>query len=246
MCIDAMRGAAALAVVFFHAFDGVAFDKGAQYPNSVTSAITFAFSFGFAGVWLFFVISGFCIHLRWVRNAVEGREPKVAFVDFWKRRAWRLYPPYLVALTIYILVSFARGDISFTRFFWYDLTTHLFMVHNLDARTVFSLNGVFWTLAIEEQLYLMYFLLLAMRSRLGWWRTLGICLAVRVAWFAVCFLLWRWKAIQLPVGESALAYWFVWALGAVSVEAAFGLLKLPSWALQMRSSALLCCLLQRR
>ncbi len=37
---------------------------------------------------------------------------------------------------------------------------HLLMLHNLDPNTCYTINGVFWTLAIEEQLYLAYFLLL--------------------------------------------------------------------------------------
>jgi peptidoglycan/LPS O-acetylase OafA/YrhL len=35
--------------------------------------------------------------------------------------------------------------------------------------------------------------------------------------------------IYIPIGESAAANWFIWALGALSVEAASGIIKLPQW-----------------
>ena len=53
------------------------------------------------------------------------------------------------------------------------------MLHNFDERTIFSIDGVFWTLAIEEQLYLEYFLLLPLRERWGWRTTLIVCLKPR-------------------------------------------------------------------
>jgi peptidoglycan/LPS O-acetylase OafA/YrhL len=33
----------------------------------------------------------------------------------------------------------------------------------------------------------------------------------------------------IPVPEAAASHWFTWALGAIAVEAAFGLVKLPAW-----------------
>jgi peptidoglycan/LPS O-acetylase OafA/YrhL len=57
------------------------------------------------------------------------------------------------------MAAFSVG-IDVTRFFVYDVVMHLLMLHNFDPHTCYSINGVFWTLAIEEQLYLAYFLLL--------------------------------------------------------------------------------------
>ena len=54
---------------------------------------------------------------------------------------------------------------------------HLLMLHNLDPHTCYTINGVFWTLAIEEQLYLAYFLLLFLRVRFGWGVTIAVCLS---------------------------------------------------------------------
>src|SRR4029450_589396 len=103
------------------------------------------------------------------------------------------------------------------------------MLHNLDPHTCYSINGVFWTLAIEEQLYLAYFLLLFLRKRCGWATTLIICVLVRLGWFVVAHLIWAKSGVGIPVPESAASHWFTWALGAMAVEAFYGLIKLPRW-----------------
>ena len=36
-----------------------------------------------------------------------------------------------------------------------------------------------------------------------------------------------------PVGEAAATNWFIWALGALSVEAALGVVRLPDWCYRM-------------
>ena len=114
------------------------------------------------------MISGFCIHLQWARARAAGEEPQIKFGAFWKRRIRRLYPPYAIALAFYLLLTAWTVGLDVTRFFIYDIGMHLLMLHNLDFHTAYSINGIFWTLAIEEQLYLAYFLLLFIRVRWGW------------------------------------------------------------------------------
>ena len=106
---------------------------------------------------------------------------------------------------------------------------HLLMLHNLDPHTCYSINGVFWTLAVEEQLYLAYFLLLFMRIRWGWGPTLIICGLARVGWYFFGHYAWLVTGFGVPVPEGAASHWLTWALGAIAVEAAFGLVKLPKW-----------------
>jgi peptidoglycan/LPS O-acetylase OafA/YrhL len=93
---------------------------------------------------------------------------------------------------------------------------------------------VFWTLAIEEQLYLAYYLLLVIRGRVGWIRTLSLLLAARFVTFGLGAILRLAFNVYTPINEAAISNWFIWALGAVSVEAAFGLLTLPSWCRKAR------------
>lgn len=227
--IDALRGMAALGVVLYHAV-GVAGDAVPQnllrWPIVFVHSLT---SFGYIGVFLFFVISGFCIHLQWARARAAGRPHEIRFGPFWKRRIRRLYPAYLIALVFYLLMTACSVGIKLTGSFVYDVIMHLFMLHNLDPKTAYSINSVFWTLAIEEQLYLAYFLLLFLRTRWGWGPTLIVCAAARVGWFFFSHGVWVVFGVGVPVPEAAASHWLTWALGAVSVEAAFGLIRLPRW-----------------
>lgn len=229
LSIDALRGLAALGVVLYHAVhqtSGAVPDNLFKYPVKL---IQFLSSFGYIGVFLFFVISGFCIHLQWARARAAGQKHQVNFGAFWKRRIRRLYPPYLIALAVFLVMTALTAGIDVTHFFFYDVVMHLLMLHNLDPLTCYSINGVFWTLAIEEQLYLAYFLLLFLRTRWGWGPTLLICALARVGWFFFSHLIWLKTGIGIPVPEAAASHWFTWALGAIAVEAAFGLVVIPKW-----------------
>ena len=237
--IDALRGIAALGVVVYHAVEQGKHalpDNLLQYPLRLVQFIS---SFGYIGVFLFFVISGFCIHLQWARSRAAGHEPDVRFGPFWKRRLRRLYPPYLIALAFFLVLTAWYARIDFTHFFFYDLGMHLLMLHNLDPKTCYTINGVFWTLAVEEQLYLAYFLLLFLRVRWGWRVTIAACLGARLAWMLFSHVVWAKTGVGIPVPEAAASHWFTWALGAIGVEVMFGLIKAPRWTRDLRIGGVL-------
>lgn len=225
MSIDALRGAAAIGVVLYHtnAIPGV--DRSLLWGDAVDSLMFL----GKWGVWLFFVISGFCIHLQWVRaQVVPGARP-LEFGDFWRRRIRRLYPPYLVTLVFYVWLRFADGTLQWDAVSAWKIFLHLFMLQNLDPQALSTMNNVYWTLAVEEQLYLLYFAFLAVRQRWGWGAALAMAAFARVGWFALALVLNRAFDIQIVVQQAAMAQWVVWVLGALSVEAAWGLVKLPGF-----------------
>jgi peptidoglycan/LPS O-acetylase OafA/YrhL len=228
LSIDALRGIAALGVVLYHAVQQTHSTAGNIFKWPALG-IQFLSSYGYVGVFLFFVISGFCIHLQWARANVSGNPIEVNFGAFWKRRIRRLYPPYLIALVLYLLFAALNSGIHLTKFFGYDLVMHLLMLHNLDQNTCYSINGVFWTLAVEEQLYLGYFLLLFLRARFGWAVTLLVCLGARVGWYFLAQFVVSSTGYVLPVAEASASHWFTWALGAIAVEAFFGQFKVPGW-----------------
>jgi peptidoglycan/LPS O-acetylase OafA/YrhL len=227
--IDALRGVAALGVVLYHTVqqtEPVVTNGIFKLPVQI---IQFLSSLGYVGVFLFFVISGFCIHLRWAKARAAGDAEQIHFGTFWQRRIRRLYPPYLLALWLFLGMTVLTTGIDVTHFFVYDLVMHFLMLHNLDQQTCYSINGVFWTLAIEEQLYLAYFLLLFLRTRWGWGSTLIICCVARIGWFVLARVAWLLAGYSIPVAEAAASHWFTWALGAIAVEAWFGVVQLPKW-----------------
>src|SRR5438552_4050796 len=126
--IDALRGIAALGVVFYHAV--------IQTPNAVPNnllrwpvkLLQLGSSFGYIGVFLFFVISGFCIHLQWAKARANGQSQSIEFGAFWKRRIRRLYPPYLTAFALFLLMATLSVGINVTYFFVYDIVMHLLML----------------------------------------------------------------------------------------------------------------------
>src|SRR5678810_1377201 len=128
--IDALRGAAALGVVLYHAVEQgkhVLPNNLFQYPIRL---VQFASSFGYIGVFLFFVISGFCIHLQWAKSRAAGKTPEINFGPFWKRRIRRLYPPYLITLAGFLVMMAFTTGIDVTHFFVYDILMHVLMMFN--------------------------------------------------------------------------------------------------------------------
>jgi peptidoglycan/LPS O-acetylase OafA/YrhL len=230
LTLDAMRGGAALAVVTYHALGVASQTAWVGWEWWLPKIADYLVHYAFAGIYLFFVISGFCIHLHWAKTRAAGvQKPLINFSHFWKRRVRRLYPPYFVALALYLVYLAYKAPVDVTGFYLWDVLLHVFMLHNLDPRTTYTINGAFWTLAVEEQLYLAYFLLLFLRIRYGWVKTLLLCFSARVAWVILSRGLGESLGFHIPVTEAAATNWFIWALGALSVEAALGLTKLPAW-----------------
>jgi peptidoglycan/LPS O-acetylase OafA/YrhL len=244
--VDALRALAALAVLVGH----IPF-TGGSLPASVQSVLSAALRLGRLGVPLFLVLSGFCIHLSVARRIAGGEGVRSDWGRFWRRRFWRLYPPYVAAivfsLVLYAIVPPIQRITSLTL----DLLTHLLLIHNLFADYCFSLgNGPFWTLGLEEQLYALYALFLLLRRRwpVGWvvCLTLLVSLAWQCGWHA-------WLGLdegggQAVPGSAPLALgrwlkwpfglWFAWGLGAMAAEAHAGTIRLPAWFARRRTAVL--------
>lgn len=114
--IDALRGVAALGVVLYHAVMQTTNSVPGNFFRWPVKLVQFASSFGYIGVFLFFVISGFCIHLQWAKSRANGQQPAIQFGAFWRRRFRRLYPPYLIAFALFLLMAALSTGINVTHF----------------------------------------------------------------------------------------------------------------------------------
>ena len=77
--IDALRGIAALGVVLYHAVMQTTNAVPDNFFRWPVKLLQFVSSFGYIGVFLFFVISGFCIHLQWAKSRATGKPHQIEF-----------------------------------------------------------------------------------------------------------------------------------------------------------------------
>jgi peptidoglycan/LPS O-acetylase OafA/YrhL len=117
---------------------------------------------GNVGVQVFFVLSGFLI--TWLLLGEERRSGRVQLGAFYGRRALRILPPAFAYLGVLAVVASVRGLPVVPE----ELRDSALFVRNLGApHSLYTRH--FWSLAIEEQFYLLWPLLLVMlpaRARL--------------------------------------------------------------------------------
>jgi peptidoglycan/LPS O-acetylase OafA/YrhL len=219
--LDGIRGIAILAVFLFHSlgisygFDNLPW-SGMFRDFDVTSSflLLYPLTYGSAGVAIFFVVSGFCIHLSYQRNKDKG------WFFFFNRRFFRIYPPYLLSVFVFFFL-WPWGDFdvnSLERIA--QLGSHVLSIHNLDDRYFFGINPSFWSIAVEIQLYLIYPLLILLISRFGWRKSLIIVgvMEVAIRLSAVVSAIYSTEGLPRFLTASPFAYWLSWSLGAYLAE----------------------------
>ncbi len=159
--VDLLRFIAAMMVLFFHyrllsdvPGNQVVVDEIVQYATFPwTLPIT---KFGFMGVNLFFMISGYIIFMTALSKTALG---------FVATRALRLYPAYWLAVTVtYLLCVFLFQNpwqISFS-----DYLANLTMIQPYLG--VSYVDPVYWTLVVELHFYFLVFVLLVFRQLSAW------------------------------------------------------------------------------
>jgi peptidoglycan/LPS O-acetylase OafA/YrhL len=167
--LDGLRGIAIILVLFAHAFD---------WPRG-----------SFIGVDMFFALSGFLITTLLLEEwAMYG---SISLRHFYLRRYYRLFPALVVVIAIYVLyvLLFVNDGTGIRlRGAGFGVT---YMANWGQAFKPFPQaqpdTGYLWTLAIEEQFYLIWPALLILLLRLGagvrgtQWALFGMIVAV-VAW----------------------------------------------------------------
>jgi peptidoglycan/LPS O-acetylase OafA/YrhL len=166
--IDLLRFLAAMAVVLFHyTFRGYAASNYSPMAFPDISPVT---KYGYLGVELFFLISGFVI----LMTASSGSLNK-----FVASRVARLYPAFWFSCAVTFLVTLIFGGERFSadaKQFLLNLT----MLHEFIH--VKSIDGVYWSLTIELKFYAMVMLVLLLRQ-------IHRAEAFLMAWLAVSIML---------------------------------------------------------
>jgi peptidoglycan/LPS O-acetylase OafA/YrhL len=138
--LDGVRGLAAL-MVFFHHVCFTSIPAGNwSWPVRLLRTLSAQGSYG---VDLFFVLSGFLI----TSLLLEARPRPAYYRDFYWKRALRILPLYVICLVgVLLLVPGSRDFVILSALFLSNFA-HVLHVQG---------GGPFWTLAIEEQFYLLW------------------------------------------------------------------------------------------
>ncbi len=140
--LQGLRGLAVLAVVIYHC-----------HARLEGTWIHYASLWGWAGVNLFFVLSGFLI----TSILIEARDKPHYFRNFYARRALRIWPVYFLLLAVcYAVPEWFLGDTLAHQAHWKTLVAYALFLQNLRHTALPGTLGPTWSLAIEEQYYFVW------------------------------------------------------------------------------------------
>ena len=140
--LQGLRGLAVLGVLFYH-----------SHPRFEHTPFYTASLWGWAGVNLFFVLSGFLI----TSILLESHNQPHYFRNFYGRRVLRIWPVYVLVLAI----TYLKADWFVGTSVWAAITTAPWWAYVLFLQNLFWLSlpyaiGPTWSLAIEEQYYFIW------------------------------------------------------------------------------------------
>ena len=141
--VDGLRACAAIAVVAYHME---------------------LLPIGWAGVWLFFVLSGFVITAMLLGG--RWRLSAASYFSFTRRRAARIWPLYLLFAALGVTAEYAAGHGQDTLV---TILTLLTFTYNFQAASEngFSVFHHLWTISVEQQFYLFYPFVFAAARHMG-------------------------------------------------------------------------------
>lgn len=222
--LDALRGVAILSVYLHHSL-AASFGFGQPpwlglFPDFLNSNIPSSYYFffpliyGWVGVPIFFAISGFCIHLS------HARASNKSWRTFFRRRFFRIYPTYLVALLAFYLLPPWGSLVHQSLPRLEQLAAHALAINNLFESTFHSqINPSFWSIAVEIQLYVLYPFLLWIVSKFSWRVALLVSGACEIG-IASAASASSSGSFEVPFAllHSPFAYWLSWTIGAYAAH----------------------------
>jgi peptidoglycan/LPS O-acetylase OafA/YrhL len=142
--LDGLRGIAIFAVFFHH------------IPVSGYEFLDVFHANGRYGVSLFFVVSGFLISSLLLRE--KEQKGTVYLKNFYIRRGLRLYPLYYIVLILYCFLIFGLNQYSpeNQQLFKDKFPSYVFYYSNILLTATVGPFFFAWSLAVEEQFYLVY------------------------------------------------------------------------------------------
>ncbi len=191
--LDHLRAFAIIFVFFFH--------YGRLFPHSEwTNTVS---AFGWTGVDLFFVLSGYLIASQLFRKIAQ--QNTISLKEFFIKRFFRIIPAYVVVVAIYFLLPFTHERESLAPLWKYITFTQNI---GLDVRTQGTFSQA-WSLCIEEQFYfflpLLLLLLVFFNSiKKGFW--------ILIALFLIGFFIryYTYQHLFTPLTDESWLNWYKW------------------------------------
>jgi peptidoglycan/LPS O-acetylase OafA/YrhL len=119
---------------------------------------------GSMGVMVFFVLSGFLITSMLLKE--YGKTGSISLRDFYRRRAFRIFPSFYVSLLLISLLDRLAHNFRWKpALFSFFYMTDYFRALHPDMSVQFQSLWIAWSLAIEEKFYLLWPLLLLLMLR---------------------------------------------------------------------------------
>jgi peptidoglycan/LPS O-acetylase OafA/YrhL len=148
---DGLRGIAVVLVIAFHVFKRAAYFT--EHP--ILTTISDITSVGWVGVDIFFTLSGYLI----TSILLKAKQGEHYFKNFYIRRVLRIFPLYYAAIAI-VLLFVPKVEPEFTKNLGKMLPLMLLYQQNwaplIKGLYISQYLGITWSLAIEEQFYLIW------------------------------------------------------------------------------------------
>ncbi len=167
-----------------------------------------ATSFGWVGVDLFFVISGFLIGSILLINHGSAK----LFKSFYIRRFVRIVPNYYLLIIIFLLIgslSIFKGDYFLTGNNVIPTWSYFAMTHNFFMASLENMGNdamsVTWSIGIEEQFYILFPLFIVFVKE-KWLPFLLIVLIALAIYFRSLYTNWIPAYVLLPCRMDAISF----------------------------------------
>jgi peptidoglycan/LPS O-acetylase OafA/YrhL len=152
--LQGLRGLAVLGVVIYHC-----------HPRLEGTLLYRASLWGWAGVNLFFVLSGFLI----TSILLESRAKPRYYRNFYARRVLRIWPVYVLVLIVcYLNAPWFIGPTVLQAIRTAPWWAYMLFLQNLFHLALPPAIGPTWSLAIEEQYYFLWAPIVRLLSRPRW------------------------------------------------------------------------------
>jgi peptidoglycan/LPS O-acetylase OafA/YrhL len=192
--LTGLRGVAALLVFLYHyevLHPGIRLDLAIPWVGKI---LQFPLGFGFAGVDVFFVLSGFLLSLPFALAATQGQS-RPALTSYFRRRFQRVFPAYYAQLFLILIIG--GWFVSWEPLGVHAFIAHLLMFFNIGWEPVRPMVGVWWTLPVEMGFYLLLPFLAPLLSPRKWVPVLLGGIAISLAYRA-------WAGAHFgPLGNGA-------------------------------------------